>query len=222
MNARTGIGNFISLNFRNVSGYCCPTVTFRNSARSPGYGIFCVVYCSYKESARRNCIANYNINIVSRNDGGANDFVQRIVITYILSAPSRCHHRPRLRRRRRCRRRRIAYTSHCVEILGPGSRVKFANGIYIFRQPARSMTHLRDTERRHLPQPFDKLDNNNYRANPCALTPSLPSSDLLFQETRESQFIARAKLTSRTTFIRIQDCSSRSRLPRSSARKDAN
>lgn len=25
------------------------------------------------------------------------------------------------------------------------------------------MTHLRDTERRHLPQPFDKLDNNNYR-----------------------------------------------------------
>lgn len=115
---------------------------------------------------------------------------------------------------------RIVYTSRCVEILGPGSRVKFANGIYIFRQPARSMTYLRDAERRHLPQPFDKLDNNNYRANPlCSLT---PSSDLLFLETCESQFITRAKLANQTTFIRIQDCFSRRTFPRSSARKDAN
>lgn len=103
VNARTGKGREREFHFspfpKYVSGYCCPTVTFRNSARSPGYGVSCVVYCSYKESAQRNCIANYNINIVSRNDGGANGFAQRIVITYILSAPSRCHHRRRLRRR---------------------------------------------------------------------------------------------------------------------------
>lgn len=191
MNTRTGIEKWNSLNFRNVSGYCCPTVTFRNSARSPGYGVFCVVYCSYKESAQRNCIANYNINIVSRNDGRANDFVQRIVITYILSAPSRCHHRPHPRLRRR-RRRRIAYTSRCVEILGPGSRVKFANGIYIFRQPARSMTHLRDTERRHLPQPFDKLDNNNYRANPlCSYSP--PLLPTCYFKKRANRSLSRAR-----------------------------
>lgn len=48
------------------------------------------------------------------------------------------------------------------------------------------MTYLRGTKRRHLPQPFDKLDNNNYRANPAYLP-----SDLLFQETRESQFVTR-------------------------------
>lgn len=70
----------------------------------------------------------------------------------VATAIYRSRRRRRLHRHHRRRIVRVA-SSRRVEALGPGSRIKFANGIYIlahFRQPARSMTHLRDTERRHL------------------------------------------------------------------------
>lgn len=57
------------------------------------------------------------------------------------------------------------------------------------------MTHLQGKERQHLPQPFDKLDNNNYRANLAYLP-----FDLLFQE-RANRSLSLAKLASRMAFV---------------------
>lgn len=137
--------------------------TFRNSARSTAATVYLgVACCSYKKSVREPVYCpEYNINIVSRiyisserttsrGESLTCIFCQRcravtIPVAFALATRNRSLRRPRLHR---------VYTSRRVEAPGPGSRVKFANGIYILahlRQTVRSITHLRDTERRHLP-----------------------------------------------------------------------
>lgn len=171
MKLRMNVQTVPFLSISEISSYCCPTNISKLGTFYRGYDVSwrCVLFI---QEVR----ADYNINIVShiyirRSERlrTANRYLVYSVSSIALSPLQRrfrrCyrnlslrHHllRRRLRRHHRRSRCRIRVASSIlrVEALGPGSRVKFVNGIYIlahFRQPARSMTHLRDTKRRHLP-----------------------------------------------------------------------